>query len=309
MNYKFRMHDTRIGRFFRPDPLASQYPHNSSYAFSENRVIDGVELEGLEFYHFQTYGMPGTDGSVNISMVTDGYVQKETYGHWFHNITGGAFVDKGAMKNVAVLMHEGIGYYMSMDELNSGEVNIKDLNLKSAKYFTTYSVGWLEDASSALGIINAKYKAIPARTKASPIAQKATQKLDNGPQPEFIDGPSNRSVHVPFTKPVKPEITPMEAPIKEGVVDFRDAAKRIFVTNKDKSRTWDIHFDKTAGRVRVKERIDNPNPDFPGKIDVKFNKYGVPKGSQKIKGERSGNNKKRTPTPSELKLYNEKYKQ
>ncbi len=49
VNYKFRMHDPRIGRFLSIDPLAPEYPHNSPYAFSENRVIDGVELEGLEF--------------------------------------------------------------------------------------------------------------------------------------------------------------------------------------------------------------------------------------------------------------------
>jgi RHS repeat-associated protein len=49
INYKFRMHDPRLGRFFAVDPLASEYPWNSPYAFSENRVIDGVELEGLEF--------------------------------------------------------------------------------------------------------------------------------------------------------------------------------------------------------------------------------------------------------------------
>ncbi|MEO9797817.1 MAG: RHS repeat-associated core domain-containing protein, partial [Crocinitomicaceae bacterium] len=48
VNYKYRMHDPRIGRFFAVDPLAGKYPHNSPYAFSENRVIDGVELEGLE---------------------------------------------------------------------------------------------------------------------------------------------------------------------------------------------------------------------------------------------------------------------
>ena len=48
VNYKFRMHDPRVGRFFAVDPLASKYPHNSPYAFSENRVIDGLELEGLE---------------------------------------------------------------------------------------------------------------------------------------------------------------------------------------------------------------------------------------------------------------------
>ncbi|MCG2430768.1 hypothetical protein [Aequorivita xiaoshiensis] len=49
LNYTFRMHGPRVGRFFAVDPLAHEYPWNSSYAFSENRVIDGVELEGLEF--------------------------------------------------------------------------------------------------------------------------------------------------------------------------------------------------------------------------------------------------------------------
>ncbi len=48
LNYKYRMHDPRLGRFFAIDPLAAKYPHNSPYAFSENVVIDHVELEGLE---------------------------------------------------------------------------------------------------------------------------------------------------------------------------------------------------------------------------------------------------------------------
>ena len=49
VNYTYRMHDPRVGRFFAIDPLADEYPHNSPYAFSENRLIDGVELEGLEW--------------------------------------------------------------------------------------------------------------------------------------------------------------------------------------------------------------------------------------------------------------------
>jgi len=49
VNYKYRMHDPRVGRFFARDPMASIFSWNSPYAFSENRVIDGVELEGLEF--------------------------------------------------------------------------------------------------------------------------------------------------------------------------------------------------------------------------------------------------------------------
>ena len=48
LNYKYRMHDPRIGRFFAVDPLAVDYPYNSPYAFSENDLIRAVELEGLE---------------------------------------------------------------------------------------------------------------------------------------------------------------------------------------------------------------------------------------------------------------------
>lgn len=48
INYKYRMHDPRIGRFFAVDPLAPKYPHNSPYAFSENVVVHGREIEGLE---------------------------------------------------------------------------------------------------------------------------------------------------------------------------------------------------------------------------------------------------------------------
>jgi RHS repeat-associated protein len=49
VSYKYRVEDPRLGRFFSVDPLAPKYAYNSTYAFSENRVIDGVELEGLEF--------------------------------------------------------------------------------------------------------------------------------------------------------------------------------------------------------------------------------------------------------------------
>jgi hypothetical protein len=34
------------------DPLRGKYPHNSAFAFSENRVVDGVELEGLENVYY-----------------------------------------------------------------------------------------------------------------------------------------------------------------------------------------------------------------------------------------------------------------
>ncbi|OOB81619.1 hypothetical protein BZL53_14530 [Flavobacterium columnare] len=42
------MHDPRVGRFFAVDPLTHEYPWYSPYQFSGNRVMDMVELEGLE---------------------------------------------------------------------------------------------------------------------------------------------------------------------------------------------------------------------------------------------------------------------
>ena len=56
LNYTYRMHDPRVGRFFARDPLEKKYPHNSPFAFSENRVMDAIELEGLEAYMFHGTG-------------------------------------------------------------------------------------------------------------------------------------------------------------------------------------------------------------------------------------------------------------
>lgn len=52
INFGHRVHDPRLGRFFSVDPIARDYPWNSPYAFSENRLIDGVEFEGLEWDPF-----------------------------------------------------------------------------------------------------------------------------------------------------------------------------------------------------------------------------------------------------------------
>jgi RHS repeat-associated protein len=48
-SFKWRNYDYAIGRFMNIDPLAEDYQYNSPYAFAENRVIDGRELEGLEW--------------------------------------------------------------------------------------------------------------------------------------------------------------------------------------------------------------------------------------------------------------------
>jgi RHS repeat-associated protein len=47
--FKYREYDPRIAKFWSVDPLAKEYPWNSPNAFAENRPIDGIDLEGLEW--------------------------------------------------------------------------------------------------------------------------------------------------------------------------------------------------------------------------------------------------------------------
>lgn len=84
--FKYRMEDARLGRFFSIDPLAAKYPHNSPYAFSENRVVDKIELEGLETAPIPSTqeAMTGT-GQAKINMQNSQVVAKQIVvptGNW-----------------------------------------------------------------------------------------------------------------------------------------------------------------------------------------------------------------------------------
>lgn len=48
INYTYRVHDPRLGRFLSIDPLSPKYPQYSPYHFSSNQPIHAKELEGLE---------------------------------------------------------------------------------------------------------------------------------------------------------------------------------------------------------------------------------------------------------------------
>jgi len=48
LNFKFRMVDVRLGRFFAVDPLSDKYPYMSTYQFAGNKPVWSREIEGLE---------------------------------------------------------------------------------------------------------------------------------------------------------------------------------------------------------------------------------------------------------------------
>jgi RHS repeat-associated protein len=87
VNYKYRMHDPRVGRFFAVDPLATSYPWNSPYAFSENKVIYAIELEGLEAANATAMTFDGKFGGIggvkilgsNVTVVYDVDESTATY--------------------------------------------------------------------------------------------------------------------------------------------------------------------------------------------------------------------------------------
>ena len=47
-DYGMRIYDTRLGKFLSVDPIQSDYPFVSPYAFAENDVMRSIDLDGLE---------------------------------------------------------------------------------------------------------------------------------------------------------------------------------------------------------------------------------------------------------------------
>ncbi len=67
IDYGMRVYDPRSGRFLSLDPIAAQYPWNSPYAFAENDVIRGIDLEGLEKYLLTTSASTDQNGQPVLS--------------------------------------------------------------------------------------------------------------------------------------------------------------------------------------------------------------------------------------------------
>ena len=76
INYTYRMHDVRVGRFFAVDPLDRKYPYNSPYAFSENKVIHAIELEGMEAWEKRRDWQPSDIENFNRYAKTKLYIYK-----------------------------------------------------------------------------------------------------------------------------------------------------------------------------------------------------------------------------------------
>ena len=127
INFDFRVHDPRIGRFLSVDPLVHSYPGNSPYAFAENRVIDGIELEGAEWQSVKNgkgavtdYKWMGydEDGNAAEGTVASGMLKKNgttySYSSNAENQTGMMSVNNKTGNDVSIFFHRDGGATASL---------------------------------------------------------------------------------------------------------------------------------------------------------------------------------------------------
>jgi RHS repeat-associated protein len=48
IDYGWRVHDPRIGRFLSTDPISKDYPELTPYQYASNTPIQAIDLDGLE---------------------------------------------------------------------------------------------------------------------------------------------------------------------------------------------------------------------------------------------------------------------
>ncbi|QXP72522.1 hypothetical protein H0I31_02140 [Tenacibaculum sp. AHE15PA] len=136
--WKYRVSDPAIGRFWQIDPLAEDYMYNSTYAFQENKMGMGIELEGLEMVPFPVNNIG--DGIVNAfnSMFKSDSMDKQTQKNINNAMNGASNLTMGTLGTVGSVIYiagtEGAGaalgggtaLTLSLGEMSIGATQIMD---------------------------------------------------------------------------------------------------------------------------------------------------------------------------------------
>jgi RHS repeat-associated protein len=79
-DYGMRIYDPRVGRFLSVDPITGEYPELTPYQFASNRPIQGIDLDGLEFYS-------ASDSYINFYINYDSKLKKVTSGSVHYDLS------------------------------------------------------------------------------------------------------------------------------------------------------------------------------------------------------------------------------
>jgi RHS repeat-associated protein len=198
LNYTFRMHDPRVGRFFAVDPLAFDYPHNSPYAFSENRVIDGIDLEGSEWICYQILSVDEKTGKVKLQATGE-----VDYKNWVLNLGADLFGQYEYLPTALVEGFDGKHYFFDNAEIDN--IKLSDFNKKR---WTEEALNGIYSITDATGMVltgvnirrptTPKIARVPtAKPKTAPHTERPTwaksevdalEGTDFKPQTSFKDG-------------------------------------------------------------------------------------------------------------------------
>jgi RHS repeat-associated protein len=80
-DYGFRIYNPRIARFLSVDPLTKSYPMLTPYQFACNRPIDGIDVDGLEYYKY-IYEVHDNTGAVLVKVEDYTQFKNFDYATW-----------------------------------------------------------------------------------------------------------------------------------------------------------------------------------------------------------------------------------
>jgi RHS repeat-associated protein len=152
-SFKWRNHQPDIGRFFNIDPLTDKYVYNSPYAFSENKVVAHVELEGLEAVGIEAVDV--VNAMIPVSQPSGGDKVLTGMGNVVFGTVGaiGASAYIIGTEGAGVALGGGVAVALSLGEVAIGLTQIVD-GISEMNGGPSDKSGTLEASNSLPGLVS-----------------------------------------------------------------------------------------------------------------------------------------------------------
>jgi RHS repeat-associated protein len=335
-DYGLRIYDPRLGRFLSLDPLTDDYPELTPYQFASNRPIDGIDLDGAEYTREQLTTIlakakavlqaSGIDQSIIMDGTSDALINANTIGisdklpDWLGDTDDVDDYDTDYNKTLYLwgrVLGDVLGILQGMGEMSTGStvaaggVAVSTTGVGSIVGMPAATVGTLvslHGAGTAATATADLYKSLVLIGRLTTPRVDLWSGLDTKENTNRATNTSTQSAHKNGNATQANTGNQNAASTKN-----KNVAQRLkTTTSKTQVRTTNdgskaIKITRPNGKVkdisqkRVKEFVPNRRNPVTGKHQVNFKKYGVPKGSSPLPGNRS----KRTLTPKEQRLIDQ----
>ena len=75
-DYRMRIYDSRLGKFLSVDPVTDKYLELTPYQFASNRPIDGIDLDGLEWWKNIIWSISPVIGAASDKDIKEGFSKR-----------------------------------------------------------------------------------------------------------------------------------------------------------------------------------------------------------------------------------------